>query len=191
MKTWKTVLALLVLAVTILLSSCGATVDVNVHNDNSEPTTSTTAQPETTTAPSTTTTPTTTTTTVPTTTTTTTERPTTTTTEWTTTVATDPPTTAAPAYYGDFSIEGKWKNTGDTTYCQAGRGAIIVFNGVNCNFISPSDTYAFYKNGNAYQLDCTTYLFSDTLSFTVTVSDQEHMQIHTGAGTVVEFTRVG
>ncbi len=89
-----------------------------------------------------------------------------------------------------FAIEGKWKNVGSTTYGQVQQGAIVVFDGSNCNMVSPSDTYAFYKNGDNYVLDCTLYLSSDTLSFTVKVVDNDHIQIYTGSG-YLELTRVG
>ncbi len=50
----------------------------------------------------------------------------------------------------NFSIEGKWKNIGSETFGQAQQGAIIVFDGINCNFFSPKDTYAFSKDGDHY-----------------------------------------
>lgn len=88
-----------------------------------------------------------------------------------------------------FAIEGKWKNTGTYTYGQAQNGAIIVFNGTNCNFVSPQDTYAFYKNGDHFRLDCTTYMFSQTLSFTVKIIDDNHIDVYNGSY-YIELTRV-
>ena len=54
-----------------------------------------------------------------------------------------------------FSIEGKWKNTGTYGYGMAQPGSIIAFDGEHCNFYSPSDTYAFYKDGSEYHFDLT------------------------------------
>ncbi|MBQ3286681.1 MAG: hypothetical protein IJI40_03010 [Firmicutes bacterium] len=88
-----------------------------------------------------------------------------------------------------FSIEGKWKNVGDYTWGQAQAGAIVIFNGTNCNFFSPSDTYAFYKDGDNYKLDCTSMLFSDTLSFTVKIIDNDNIEIYNGKN-CLEMKRV-
>ncbi len=88
-----------------------------------------------------------------------------------------------------FSIEGKWKNLSQNTYGQVQSGAIVSFNGKNCNFISPSDIYAFYKEGNNYVLDCTTMLFSETESFPVVVLDRNHIKVYTGDW--LELERVG
>ena len=80
-----------------------------------------------------------------------------------------------------FSIEGKWKNVGTYTFGQVQSGSIVVFDGTNCNVFSPMDTYAFYKEGDEYKLDCTSFLFSDTLSFTVKIIDKEHINIYNGS----------
>ena len=90
---------------------------------------------------------------------------------------------------GSFEIAGKWKNTGSDGFGQAQPGAIIVFDGTNCNFYSPSDTYAFYKDGNRYILDLTSFLFGENLSFNVNVKDKDHIEISDGDW-VVEMTRV-
>ena len=90
---------------------------------------------------------------------------------------------------GSFQIEGKWKNTGSDGFGQAQPGSIVVFDGTNCNFYSPSDTYAFYKEGNHYVLDLTSFLFGENLSFTVNVKDKNHMTITDGDWSV-EMTRV-
>ena len=103
-----------------------------------------------------------------------------------------PTQTQSPKRYKDvnsFSIEGKWKNTGTYTYGQAQSGAIIVFNSTNCNFVSPQDTYAFYKDGSNFRLDCTTYVFSQTLSFTVKIIDDDHIDVYNGSD-YIELTRV-
>ena len=93
--------------------------------------------------------------------------------------------------FSQFSIEGTWKNTGSYTYGQVQSGAIVRFNGSNCNVVSPSDTYAFYKDGSDYRLDCTTMLFSETLSFEVDIIDNDHICIYTGSSNCLELTRVG
>ena len=88
----------------------------------------------------------------------------------------------------DFSIIGKWKNIGEYTYGQAQKGAIISFDGTNCNFFSPKDTYAFYKNGEHYKLDCTSPL-ADTVSFTVKIVDENNIDIFNGTD-IIELQRV-
>ena len=88
-----------------------------------------------------------------------------------------------------FTIEGKWKNTGTYTFGQVQQGAIVAFDGKNCNFFSPMDTYAFYKSGSNFKLDCTSYLFSDTLSFTVKIIDNDHIDIYNRSN-CLELTRV-
>ena len=102
-----------------------------------------------------------------------------------------PPDSPAPdiSYSGDFFIEGKWKNIGETEIGQAQSGAIIVFDGMYCNLISPRDTYAFYKNGSDYMLDWTTLLGSSG-SNTVHVIDENHMEIYSG-DRIIEFQRAG
>lgn len=91
---------------------------------------------------------------------------------------------------GGFSIEGKWKNVGSTTFGQVQQGSIVAFDGKNCNVFSPKDTYAFYKDGKQYKLDCTGLLFSENLSFTVKVVDKDNIEIDTGSG-VLKLKRVG
>ena len=88
-----------------------------------------------------------------------------------------------------FSVKGKWKNTGANTFGQVQQGAIVVFDDTHCNVYSPQDTYAFYKDGNNYRLDCTSFLFAETLSFTVKLVDRDHMDIFAGSG-ILELTRV-
>lgn len=89
----------------------------------------------------------------------------------------------------DFSIEGKWKSVGESGFGQAQPGAIVAFNGTNCNFFSPKDTYAIYQDGDTYKLDVTSYLFADTLTFTVNTIDEDHIVITSGQ-TVTELERV-
>ena len=90
----------------------------------------------------------------------------------------------------DFSIEGKWKNVGSDTFGQVQENSIVVFDGTYCNFYSPKDTYAFYKDGSQYRLDCTSFLFSETLSFTVKVMDKDNIEIKNGNDTLT-LKRVG
>ena len=90
----------------------------------------------------------------------------------------------------NFVIEGKWKSVGDTGYGQAQPGSIVVFDGANCNFFSPKDTYAFYYNNGKYTLDCTSYLFSQNLSFDVEIIDNDNIVITYGS-TTTKLLRVG
>ena len=88
-----------------------------------------------------------------------------------------------------FSIEGKWKNVGTYTFGQVQSNAIVVFDGTYCNVFSPQDTYAFYKDGDDFRLDCTSFLFSDTLSFTVKIVDKNNIDIYNGTN-YLELTKV-
>lgn len=109
----------------------------------------------------------------------------------TTSIESNSLTATTPNYItvSDFSITGKWKNVGSYTFGQVQSGAIVVFNGSNCNFFSPKDTYAFYKNGNHYKLDCTS-LLADTLSFTVKIVDENNIHVYNGSN-YLELKRVG
>ena len=97
---------------------------------------------------------------------------------------------ACSAGASSFSIEGKWKNTGSGGFGQMQPGAIVTFNGNNCNVYSPNDTYAFYSENGKYKLDVTG-LLGGTPSFTVTVVDNDHISMTTGSSETVELTRVG
>lgn len=88
-----------------------------------------------------------------------------------------------------FEINGKWKNTGSEGFGQAQPGSIIIFDEKNCNFYSPSDTYAFYKDNGRYVLDITSLLFGENMSFTVDVKDKDNIEITNGRW-VVKLTRV-
>ena len=92
-------------------------------------------------------------------------------------------------FISGFSIEGKWKSVGDSGFGQAQPGAIVTFDGTNCNFFSPKDTYALYQDGDTYKLDVTSYLFADTLTFTVNAIDEDHIVITSGQ-TVTELERI-
>ncbi len=89
---------------------------------------------------------------------------------------------------GNFSIEGKWKNVGEGTWGQMQEGAIIVFDGVNCNVFSPMDTYAFYDDGSGYVLDCTSPL-GDTVDLDVDVVSDNEIILTVGDNTI-ELARV-
>lgn len=89
----------------------------------------------------------------------------------------------------DFSIEGKWKSVGGYGFGQAQPGAIVVFDGVHCNFYSPSDTYALYQEDGSWRLDCTDFLFAVTVSFTVEVIDNDHINVYYGSD-ATELKRV-
>jgi len=86
------------------------------------------------------------------------------------------------SYSGNFAIEGKWKQVGEDTHGQMQKGSIIVFGGVNCNVWSPQDTYAFYKEGDEYRLDISGLLFNTTMSYQVTVIDNDNIEIRPGSG---------
>ena len=75
-----------------------------------------------------------------------------------------------------YDITGKWKSIGDSGFGQAQPGAIVVFDGNNCNFYSPNDTYAFYKEDDRYVLDITSVL-GESLSQTVNIIDDDNIEI--------------
>lgn len=88
-----------------------------------------------------------------------------------------------------FNIEGKWKNNGEYTFGQVQAESIISFDGEHCNVYSPQDTYAFYKDGDDFRLSCTSFLFSDTVSFTVKIVDENNIDLVDGSD-ILELTRV-
>ena len=88
-----------------------------------------------------------------------------------------------------FSIEGKWKSVGSEGFGQAQPGSIVYFDGANCNFFSPQDTYAFYKSGSSYVLDVTSYMSSKTLSFTVNIIDNNNIEVK-GSGRTTTLKRM-
>ncbi len=83
-----------------------------------------------------------------------------------------------------FSIEGTWKNVGDTTFGQAQPGSIITFDGTHCNYYSPCDTYVFYYENGQWSLECVSYIFSETLRFRVDIIDEDNMNIFYGSDAV-------
>ena len=97
---------------------------------------------------------------------------------------------STPADSANFSIEGKWKSIGDYGFGQAQPGSIVIFDGMNCNYFSPQDTYAFYKSGNDYVLDTTSVLFSQNITHIVTMKSNDLIEVHYGS-TVTVLQRVG
>lgn len=81
----------------------------------------------------------------------------------------------------EFVIEGSWKSVGNEGFGQAQPGAIIVFDGTHCNFFSPYDTYALYIEDGKWKLDCTSFLFSETLSFKVNIISENEIKIYYGS----------
>lgn len=75
-----------------------------------------------------------------------------------------------------YDITGKWKSVGESGFGQAQPGAIVVFDGNNCNFYSPNDTYAFYKEDDRYVLDITSVL-GESLSQTVNIIDDDNIEV--------------
>lgn len=79
---------------------------------------------------------------------------------------------------GNFIIEGSWLSVGNSGFGQAQPGMTVTFDGTHCNFFSPYDTYALYQNDGQWKLDCTSFLFSDTLTFTVEVIDADSINVY-------------
>ena len=76
-----------------------------------------------------------------------------------------------------FSLIGKWKNVGDASFGQIQPGDILVFDGVYCNLYSPKDTYAFSSTHGSGQLDITSFLFNEQLSFTIEIINNNKITI--------------
>jgi hypothetical protein len=89
-------------------------------------------------------------------------------------------TSAPTSDTSNFVIEGKWKQVGSDTHGQMQQGAIVIFNGANCNVWSPQDTYAFYKDGGKHRLDVTGLLFANKMSYWVTVTDRNNINLTPG-----------
>lgn len=103
--------------------------------------------------------------------------------------------TEPPAEYEDvpaidsFAIEGSWKSVGSYGFGQAQPGAIVAFDGTHCNFFSPYDTYALYQDDGQWKLDCTSFLFSETLTFKVEVIDADSINVYYGSN-CTELSRI-
>lgn len=91
---------------------------------------------------------------------------------------------------GDFVIEGSWLSVGSGGFGQAQPGMTVTFDGTHCNFFSPYDTYAFYQDDGQWKLDCTSFLFSETLTFKVEVIDMDSINVYYGSG-CTELSRIG
>ena len=89
----------------------------------------------------------------------------------------------------NFDITGSWKSVGSTGFGQAQPGAVVTFDGTNCNFYSPNDTYLLYQTNGEIFLECTSMIFSETLRFNVDIYDDENIQIQYGS-TVTDLKRV-
>lgn len=89
---------------------------------------------------------------------------------------------------GDFAIEGSWQSVGVSGFGQAQPGVIVTFDGTHCNFYSPYDTYAFYQEDGQWKLDCTSFIFSETLNFSVEIIDGDSINIYYGS-TCTELER--
>ena len=87
-----------------------------------------------------------------------------------------------------FSLEGKWKNVGGGVYGMMQKGSIVTFNGAYCNAISPSDSYAYYKDDDGYRLDVTD-LMGQNFTFRIMIVDDNNIDLVRG-DYIVELTRV-
>lgn len=102
------------------------------------------------------------------------------------------PPAAAEKAPAQFSILGSWKSVGAQGFGQAQPGVTVTFSEDKVNFYSPSDTYRLYESDGYLMLDCTNVLWGDTLTFTVSVHDDDHMTIYTGSSaTTTELERIG
>ena len=89
----------------------------------------------------------------------------------------------------DFAIEGTWLSVGADGFGQAQPGVTVIFDGTHCNFYSPYDTYAFYQSDGQWRLDCTSFLFSETLNFRVEIIDADYINVYYGS-TCTELSRI-
>jgi len=97
----------------------------------------------------------------------------------TSTTATQPAPPPAPATStgvkappASFSIVGTWQVVGDQGFGQAQPGAIVMFNGTQCNIYSPQDTY-MYSNGKISG----TGLLGGNWSFLVNYKDNNNIDL--------------
>ena len=87
-----------------------------------------------------------------------------------------------------FAIEGSWLSVGSDGFGQAQPGMTVTFDGTHCNFFSPYDTYAFYQENGQWKLDCTSFLFAETLTFRVEIIDGDFINVYYGS-TCTELRR--
>ncbi|MCL2782414.1 MAG: hypothetical protein FWD80_00345 [Propionibacteriaceae bacterium] len=71
-----------------------------------------------------------------------------------------------------FSIVGTWLVVGNQGFGQAQPGAIVMFNGTQCNIYSPQDTY-LYSNGKL----SITGLLGGNFSFLVNYKDDNDIDL--------------
>jgi len=86
-----------------------------------------------------------------------------------------------------FDIQGSWISTGDRGWGQAQPGAVIAFDGTNCNLYSPMDTYALSREGKTYQLFVTS-LLGETIKFNVQILSNKEIKVIYG-NTLIELRR--
>lgn len=89
----------------------------------------------------------------------------------------------------EVSLVGVWQSIGESGFGQAQPGAIVTFDADTCNFYSPNDTYELYQQDGRIILECTSYIFSETLTFDVDVIDDDNIVISYGS-TVTTLSRV-
>ncbi len=89
----------------------------------------------------------------------------------------------------DISLVGVWQSVGETGFGQAQPGAVITFGTDTCDFFSPNDSYELYKENGKTVLACTSYIFAETLEFTVDAIDDDNVVITYGS-TVTKLSRV-
>ena len=88
-----------------------------------------------------------------------------------------------------FTIKGKWKNIGDTTFGQIQKDCILIVTDNYCNLYSPKDTYAFYSSLEGRKLEITSFLFGEKLIFDVSVLDNDNIILERNS-TVLQLRRV-
>ena len=89
-----------------------------------------------------------------------------------------------------FSIKGKWKNVGDTTFGQIQKNSILIVDDNYCNLYSPRDTYAFTSSLGSHKLEITSFLFGEHLEFNVTILDNDNILLERNS-TTLRLCRVG
>ena len=88
-----------------------------------------------------------------------------------------------------FSIEGKWQSVGDTGFGQAQPGAVVYFDGVNCNIVSPFDTYTVKGSNGSYTLDVTSFSSTAVFTFDINLDGKNHIYL-IGNSSTIELERV-
>lgn len=86
-------------------------------------------------------------------------------------------------FISDYNIEGTWRNIGTGTFGQINSDSVVLFDGGRCNIYSPSDTYAFYPEGDHYVLQVTGLMGGDH-SFIVYIIDKNHIDLVKGSNII-------